>query len=94
MTVLELNFKIYIFFYPKYVPFCPSPLKKKYIYIYIFINLFLAMLGLHCCMGFSFIAVSRSYSLVVVHRLLIAMASPVDYALGHTGFNSGGAQAH
>ena len=52
------------------------------------------MLGFHCCMGFSFIAVSRSYCLVVAHRLLIAVVSLVDYALGHIGFNSGGAWAH
>ena len=61
---------------------------------YIYIDLFLAMLGFHCCMGFSFIAVSRSYCLVVAHRLLIAVVSLVDYALGHIGFNSGGAWAH
>ena len=39
------------------------------------------MLGLHCCMGFSLIAVSRSYSPVVVQRLLIAVLSLVDYVL-------------
>ena len=65
----QKNFKKYIF-YPRYVPLCPSPL-----YIY------LAMLGLHCCMGFPLIAVSRSHSLVVVHRLLTAVVSLVDYVL-------------
>ena len=40
-----------------------------------FIYLFLAVPGLHCYIGFSLIATSRSYTLVVVHRLLIAVAS-------------------
>ena len=39
--------------------------------IYNFYDLFLTVLGLHCCMG------SRSYSLVVVHGLLIMVASLV-----------------
>ena len=34
--------------------------------------LFLAALGLCCCLGFSLVAASRGYSLVVLHRLLIA----------------------
>ena len=34
--------------------------------------LFLAAVGLRCCLGFSLAAASRAYSLVVVHRLLIA----------------------
>ena len=38
---------------------------------------FLAVLGLCCCMGFSLVASSRSYSLVVVCGLLIAVASLV-----------------
>ena len=33
------------------------------------------MLGLHCCRCFSLIAGSGSYSLVALHRLLIAVAS-------------------
>ena len=44
---------------------------------FLFICLFLAVPGLSCCMGFSLVVASRSYSLVVVHRLLIAMASPL-----------------
>ena len=43
-----------------------------FIYLFIF---FLAVLGLHCCRGFSLIAGSGSYSLVALFRLLIAMAS-------------------
>ena len=33
------------------------------------------MLGLHCCMGSSLVSVSGSYSLAVVHGLLVAVAS-------------------
>ena len=33
------------------------------------------MLGLHCCVGFSLVAEGRVYSLVVVQRLLIVVAS-------------------
>ena len=39
--------------------------------------LFLALLDLHCCTGFFLIAVSGSYSLAKVCRLLIAPASLV-----------------
>ena len=49
------------------------------LFIYLLLNLFvylsLAVLGLYCCMGFSLVAVSRGYSLVAVHGLLIAVAS-------------------
>ena len=37
--------------------------------------LFLAVLGLHCCMGFYLITVHRGYSLIVVLWLLTAVAS-------------------
>ena len=40
-----------------------------------FIYLFLAVLGLRCCTGFSLVAVSGGCSLVAVHGLLIAVAS-------------------
>ena len=43
---------------------------------YLFI-LFLAVLGLHCYVGFSLVAASGGYSLAAVHRFLIAVASPV-----------------
>ena len=49
-------------------------LKKKMI---LFIYLFLAVLGLCCCAGFSLAAASRGYSLVVAQGLLIAVVSPV-----------------
>ena len=39
--------------------------------------LFLTVQGLHCWVGFSPVAVSGAYSLAVVHKLLIMMASPV-----------------
>ena len=47
-------------------------LKKKF-----FFNLFMAAVGLCCCVGFSLVAVSGGYSLAVVYRLVIAMASRV-----------------
>ena len=43
--------------------------------IILFIYLFLAVLGLHCCSGFSLVVTSRGYSLVAVHGLLIVVAS-------------------
>ena len=59
-----------------------------------FIYLFLTVLGLPCCMGFSLVAESRCYSLVAVYRLLIAVGSPVTThrALEHR-LNSFGAWA-
>ena len=45
--------------------------------LYNFIYLFLAVLGLRCCGGFSLVAASASYSLVAVCRLLIVVASLV-----------------
>ena len=38
--------------------------------------LFLAVLGLHCCVGFSLVAASEGYWLVAVLGLLTAAASP------------------
>ena len=40
-----------------------------------FIYLFLTILGFHCHAGFSVVAASGDYTLVAVHRLLVAMAS-------------------
>ena len=61
------------------------------IYILNLFILFLAMLGLCCCAGFSLVSASRAYSLVVTCRLLIAVASPCSgfsscraWALGHS----------
>ena len=39
--------------------------------------LFLAVLGLHCCVGFGLAVASRGYSLDAVHRLLFAVVSLV-----------------
>ena len=41
-------------------------------------------------MGFSLAAANEGYSLAVVGRLLIAVASPVARALGHAVFSSCG----
>ena len=37
----------------------------------------MAVLGLHCCAGFSLVEANGGYSLVVMGRLLIAVASLV-----------------
>jgi len=51
--------------------------------------LFVAVLGLHCCRGFSLIVVSRGYSLVVVNGLLVEAASLVrSTGSRFTGFGS------
>ena len=44
---------------------------------YLFV-LFLAVLGLHCCVGFSLAVVSCGHALLAVHGLLIAVASLVE----------------
>ena len=43
----------------------------------LFVHLFLAVLGLNCCVGFSLVAASRDCSLAVVCGLLVAVASLV-----------------
>ena len=45
--------------------------------IYLFIHSFLAVLGLHCCMGLSLAVVSGGYSRVVVRQLFTSVASLV-----------------
>ena len=40
-------------------------------------DLVLAVLGLHCCVGFSLVAVSRGYSVVAECELLIEVTSLV-----------------
>ena len=42
-----------------------------------FIYFFLAVLGLPCCVGFSLVAVSGGYSVVVTYWLLIVVMSLV-----------------
>ena len=56
------------------VPSGNSPIRFLKIF---FIDLFLAMLGLHCCMGFSVVATSGGYSLVAVHKRLPEVAYPL-----------------
>lgn len=46
-----------------------------FIFICLFIYSFLALLGLHRCAGMSLVSVSGGYSLVGMHKLLIALAS-------------------
>ena len=53
---------------------CLMNIKKKHL---LFIHLFLAMLGLCCCTGFSLGVTSRRYSLAVVRGLLIMVVSLV-----------------
>ena len=43
----------------------------------LFTYLFVAVLNLHSCVGFSLVAASRGYSLVAVRRLLMVVASLV-----------------
>ena len=45
--------------------------------MYNFIYLFLAVLGLRCCEGFSVVAASGGYSLLAVHGLLIVVTALV-----------------
>ena len=52
--------------------------------------LFLAVLGLRCCAGFSLVAASRGSSLVVVLRLLIEAAPLVERGLQGAGCRSCG----
>ena len=48
-----------------------------------------AVLSLCCCVSFCLVAESRGYSRVVVHRLLIVVASLVDqHGLQAVGFSS------
>jgi len=65
------------------------------LFFFLKINLFLAVLG-HCVFfaacGLSLVVASAGYSLVAVHRLLIALAFLVAEH-EHTGFSSCGTQA-
>ena len=46
-------------------------------FVYFPFYLLFAVRGLHCCVGFSLVAASGGYSLVVLHGLLIVVASLV-----------------
>ena len=56
-----------------------------FFFIYFFLIIYLAVMGLHCCAGFSLIVVSGSRSLVVVHGLLTIVASLVELRLRACG---------
>ena len=45
-----------------------------FFFLILFMDLVLAVLGLHCCVGFSLVAVSRGNSLVAIHGLLTVVA--------------------
>ena len=47
----------------------------------VFISIFLAVLGLHCCAGFSLVEASRGYSRAAVHGLPTAVTSLVELRL-------------
>ena len=67
----------------------------RFLKVILFVCLFLAVLGLHCCVGFSPVAARGDYSLVAVCGVLISVASLVcrAWALGCVGFSSCGFQA-
>ena len=70
---LELIHSVFFFFF--------NGLKSLYSFCFNnCIYLFLAVLGLHCCTGFSLVAESWTHPLVVVYRLLAAVASVVACA--------------
>ena len=49
-----------------------------FVFVYFPFYLFFLALSLHCICGLSPVAASGGYSLAVVHRLLIAVASLVE----------------
>ena len=55
----------------------------------LFIYLFLAVLGLNCCLGFSLVA-CRGYSLAAVHEYIAVASLAIGgaQALGLPGFSS------
>ena len=87
------------------VPLKPSTAKwpegrngyhSKNIYLFfknVFTCLFLAVLALHCCSGFSLVSASGSCSPAVVRRLLTGVASLVEHRLQARGLSSCGAWA-
>ena len=54
----------------------------------ILINLFLALLGLHCCLGFSLGAERRGSSLAAQASHCSGFSYREVWALGHKGFSS------
>ena len=58
-------------------PTCLGSARIVFFFNNLFTYLFLTVLGLRCYVGFSLVVLSASYSLVAVHRLLIAVPSLV-----------------
>ena len=56
-----------------------------FFFFFNFIYLFLAVLDLRCCAGFSLAAASKAYSPVVMCGLLIAVTSLVEHRLQGAG---------
>ena len=63
------------------------------LFLFFKIDLFLAVLGLHCCLGFSLVSVSRGSPVVAMCRLLIAVDSLVAEH-GSQGFRAAVVAAH
>ena len=56
---------------------CVLSISFLHLFFYMKICLFLVMLSLSCCMGFSLVAATRDCSLLMVCGLLVMVASPV-----------------
>ena len=54
----------------------------------LFIYLFLAVVGLHCFVGFSLVVANRGFSLLAGLRLLSGLSYCRAWALGCAGFSS------
>ena len=52
----------------------------------------MAVLGFHCCLGFSLLAAGGGYSLGAVHRLLLQWLLLLQSALGHSVVTAHGIQ--
>ena len=68
--LFDVNFKRNFFYFLYF--FVSVKNYKWFLYVKCFLNfiyLFMAVLGLHCCVSFSLVLASRGHSLVVVHRL-------------------------
>ena len=56
-------------------------LSSLFFKVILFMYLFLAALGLLCCLGFALVAAGEGCSLAVVHSLLIVVAALVEHRL-------------
>ena len=65
LFIFVRNFGIYI--HEGYQYFFKINMTVNSVFFFLYLNnVFLAVLGLYCCLGFSLVAVSRDYSLVAV----------------------------